>query len=286
MSAPDVGVCNNWITSEDLLGGCCPLLSPEVDPQTVENAITIATNLLFRLSGRQFPGLCELTVRPCSSSGCNGCANGGWWAGAGWSSWWWNSAVGSWSVAYPFTSAELLNGLCGCAGRCELSSVILPNPVASVSEVVINGEVLASSAYRVVNFRRLERIDGGHLPCSQDFTRDSAPDSSDANGTWQVTFQFGRGPGADGEIMCQLLACQFALGLCGSDGCVLPERTSRIVREGVTMELIDMTQLMNDGLTGLPMVDQWLRSVNPAGIQRRAHFRRLGDARNNYQTST
>lgn len=286
MAAPTVGVCSPWC-DDAAVQACCGGLSPEVDPQTITNAILMASNALFRLTGRQFPGLCTIeAIRPCSSSGCNGCADGGWWAGAGWSGLWWNAAVGTWSALYPFTSSELLNGLCGCAGRCQLSSVVLPNPIAGVTQVVINGEILNTNAYRVVNYRRLERIDGGSFPCSNDFTRDSSPGSSDAAGTWQINYVYGRGPGDDGALYAAMLACQFSLAMCGSDGCLLPERTARIVREGVTMELLDPIALMNAGLTGLPLVDAWIREVNPAGIQRRAHFRRLGSNRNNFPTTT
>jgi hypothetical protein len=288
MTAPEAGAAGAWIQPQDLLNGCCPGLRDNVDPITLANATTLATNLLFRLTGRQFPGITSVTVRPCASDN-GGCGGDGWmgwlWGGSPWQYFAWNAVTGSYAgYWYPFTSAELLNGC--CAGKCQLSSVVLPNPVAAITQVVINGEVLDPAAYRVVNYRRLERIDGHRWPCSQDFTKDSAAGSSDASGTWQITFDYGRGPGPDGELYCAQLACEYALAMCGADECVLPPRTSRIVREGVSMELFDPILLMNQGLTGLPMVDAWIRSVNPANIQRRAHFRRLGVDPNNFQTTT
>jgi hypothetical protein len=50
-----------------------------------------------------------------------------------------------------------------------------------------------------------------------------------------------------------------------------------VVRQGIAFELIDPGELLVDGGTGVELVDLWLRSVNPAKLQRRATVRRFDD---------
>ena len=47
-------------------------------------------------------------------------------------------------------------------------------------------------------------------------------------------------------------------------------RTTSAARQNLTMNLADPMALFENGLTGVPMVDQWVKSVNPHGYQRRA----------------
>jgi hypothetical protein len=45
---------------------------------------------------------------------------------------------------------------------------------------------------------------------------------------------------------------------------------SRLVRQGVTIEFPDMVELFKNGLTGLYLVDLFIKSVNPAGLTHRS----------------
>ena len=279
MAAPTSGVCADWIDADDV-ASCCDGLADPVDEAKMAQAVQLAQNLMFRWSGRKFPGECERTLRPCAGDGC-GCGRGG--VSSGWSWFWWDSHA--WS-AWPAVSFDRYP-LCGaCSGRCDLPTVVLPGPVASVTEVVVDGVVLDPSAYRVVNYRELVRVDGGRWPTSNDLRLDSGPGGQ--QGTWQVTYTYGRGPGPDGETVTALFACQIAKYLCNSNDptCLLPDRVQQIVREGVTFSLEDLSTLLDRGRTGLRLCDMWLESVNPSQKERPARVSRLGDPPRNFKSFT
>lgn len=116
-------LCHAW--AEDLEGCGTP---PDADPALVESALLVASEILYKLSGRQFPGLCDVTFRPCGDS-CN--------------------------CSYD---------TCGCN---RLPAVFLARNVDSVSSVNIDGVELDSDAYRVSSGWLL-RLDGAAWPCCQD----------------------------------------------------------------------------------------------------------------------
>lgn len=261
MSAPTVGPCSPWITDDDLdPGTCC------ADEPTLTRAATISSTILFRLSGRQFPGICERVVRPCGT----GCST--WQAWPGYRNHWWNAertAAGGWQQG---DSWPPLRGVCG--GGCHVPSVTLPGPVAAINEVLVDGDVVDPAAYRVRQYRYLERIDGYSWPCWQDLTADT-----DAVGTFQVTYPCGRLPGVDGLAAAGQYACELAKAMCPTavDGeCKLPERTRTLVRQGVTIDIETPLDFLDNGRTGLAFVDAWLASVNPANLPRRATVSRIG----------
>lgn len=259
MAVPVAGVCNPWLTGADIPSTCCADLAKRA------SAATFAVNVLFRLSGRQYPGICERTIRPCGV----GCAA---WAR-------WPAYRDAWFPAYPngggwAGGAPALVG-CGCNNRCRLPSVTLPGPVSAITEVVVDGVALDPSAYQVVGYRRLERLDGGTWPCSQNLAADAGVDGDP--GTFQVTYSYGRNPDGGGLVAAQEYACEIAKYLCGATGsdCRLPQRTRSVVRQGVSFDITSPLDFLDKGRTGLSLVDAWLASVNPARLARRATVRRL-----------
>lgn len=53
-----IGVCNPWVTTEDFLN-CCDAVDDSTPPEMIENAIKIASDTLYILSGSQFKGICQ-----------------------------------------------------------------------------------------------------------------------------------------------------------------------------------------------------------------------------------
>lgn len=168
-----------------------------------------AVNDLWEATGRVF-GTCEVTVMPCNDYGtlCGSCHN-----------------------AYRS---------CGCS---SVSEVKLPGPVASVTEVVIDGVALDEFDYRVDDWQWLVRLDGGTWPANTDYLD---PDA------FSVTYELGVAPPAGAGKVAGLLMC--ARSDCTNTGCRLPKNTTQVSRQGVTM-------IRNgfDGTTfGIPEVDQWV----------------------------
>lgn len=214
-TVPCQGVCTPWATSDDLCVPCTDDLG--LAPALVDECLWLASDTLFQLTGRQWPGACQETVRPCGCSAHRGC-------------------------------------------RCRTSQEWrLPNwPVIGVSEVLVDGAVLASSAYRVDARRWLVRTDGDGWYTAQDLRLDSTE-----VGTWQVTYVWGRTPPRGGVRAAAALACELVIA-CTPDlpcGSRLPTRVTSITRQGVSMAVLDPLTLFEEGRTGLPEVDAWIGSV-------------------------
>ena len=225
----------------------------ETVPLDVQAAATDwAKYVLWALTGRRY-GACPVTLRPCGPT----CEN----------------SVGY--LAYPVveggsTGPWMLPWLdggvwrnCGCSGGCSCAAtceVVIPGPVAELSEVKVDGIVLAASAYRVDyvgNRTVLVRTDGGCWPQCQDMDV-----STDEVGSFAITYKLGTPVPASGQIAAGLLAREFAKACQGQD-CALPQQLASLSRNGVEVQVLDPTTGLDNGLTGIAQVDLWVRSVNP-----------------------
>ena len=232
--------CEPWATVADV---CTPCDDYEMDEALLEDSLQLATDVLFQFTGRQWPGECTETVRPCGY----GTAIARGWCGC------------------------MSSSSCGCK---RLSELWLPNgPVVSVSEVKIDGDVLDPARYRVDDQRTLV-----YLPASPSAVRQGWPccqrlDRADTEAdTWSVTYTWGSLPPIGGVKAAAALGCQLALACqpeaVRAGACRLPQRVTTITRQGVSMALLDPLTLFADGQTGLAEVDLWVGSVL-AGRQRR-----------------
>lgn len=238
MTAPATGVCSVWASRELM-----PCDAADWADTLVDDALAAASSILYVLSGRQFPGVCSATVRPCA-----------WRPGQSqrtryrWGTWEWRRAWGSCGCRS--------DAVCGCGG---LSQVELRQPVAEVTEVLVDGDVLDPSAYRVDDWRWLVRVDGDSWPCCQSLELDSTEP-----GTFEVSFGFGALPSPGGDRSAAALACELAKAwqpeLAGQ--CRLPQRVQQLTRQGVSL-VMNPADVFDGGLTGISDVDLWLRSVNP-----------------------
>lgn len=232
------------------------------DPQLQEDATAWATQILWGLTGRRF-GACTITARPCGST-CN--------FGGGYMTWpvylsGNAGATGSFWIPFIDGGGTWRNcvcvGACSCRARCE---VWLPGPVATVSEVVLNGVTVPPTAYRIDNGNILVRQDGECWPTCQDFNLSAA--APDTENTFVVTYQRGNPVPMSGQIAAGMLACDFVKSC--TTGCKLPGNLASLTRQGVEVTVADTTEDLNAGLTGLPYVDQWIRSVNPHRLASRS----------------
>lgn len=245
--------------------GLPPILADFSDAQ-VEMFEQMAMEYLWRWTKGQF-GLQELTVRPCRQD----CQPSTFYGGI------------SGQTTLPRTGAPwtpaLLNGNwynlgCGtCGDTCSCSivhQISLPGPVSSVTEVVVDGEVLPSGSYRVDNRRFLVRTDGSGWPLCNDLNSPSASGTG-AEGTWQVTYLRGSAVPIGGQLATGVLAVEFAKSACGDSSCALPRRVQTVTRQDVTVGMLDTFDDIEVGHTGIWVVDAWVSSVRKGPKQSRVH---------------
>ena len=233
---------------------CCPDWATY--PSSVQaNATAWATQILDALTGRRF-SQCAMNYRPCGPK-CGGSFGYVTWP-VGTSA---NGAGYPWVV--PFIDAGVWRncicpGACSCRARCE---VPFPGSVASVLEVKVDGLVIDPSAYRIDSYRgvpQLVRIDGECWPDCQDVEA-----GLDDVGSFVITYRPGDPLPLAGQIAAGMLACEFARSCVGAD-CALPAQLQSLTRNGVQVEMVDPSTLLENGLTGIAMVDLWVRSMNPS----------------------
>lgn len=224
-------VCNAWATPDDT--SCSG-----VDADLLSTMLLVASETLYVLSGRQFRGGgCEATVRPSFPCG----------------------------IDYG-----------GCGGPAEIT---LPHyPVNEITEVRVRQtyggdlEVLDPDQYELVNRSTLVRLkddDGHYRAWPQQDTRQPAT----GNGRFfEVSYTYGSPPPTLGVQAAADLACELALAVDpdAAAACRLPKNVQSIVRQGVAMEFLDATQLLESDLTGVYSVDLFLRTFNPQKLRRRA----------------
>lgn len=230
--------CGTWVDPD----GGLPLCDSDLDPDHVDLAIQVATELMWEASGRRFRGVCSDTIHPFEDGVC-----------------WWFSRV-PWRVR-PMGDCCGTGLGCWCSGSIH-GAVALPNlPVVSVDEVVVGGEPLDPDDWQVVDGRWLVRV-GGHWPPGP-----GGCDSSIDPDRFRVTYRWGSPPPATGRLAVQLLACEFARGWTPGKSCRLPKRVTQISREGVSMTIMDQFSDLLDSGFGIPEVAAFVQTyrARPAG---------------------
>lgn len=252
MAMLDSGPCQNWPPICDDFPD-----DPTPEQQTlIDNAVQAATEALWERTHRRF-GLCTIKLRPCREDCWPSFPTG------------WHNLSG---LSWPFpvlVGGNWINIACGyCSGSCscsQLSQVVLPSPVAEVTEVKVDGVILDPSAYRVDDWRFLVRLDGDEWPRCNDLRL-----ADTEAGTWSVTASYGEmvptlGSFAVGQLANEIYkACPG-----GAGGSCLPTATVRqVTRQGVTTVHFDAETAFAKGKIGLYFPDLFIATYNPSGRRR------------------
>lgn len=256
MGAPCQSACTPWATDADVCSPCDDYTFPI---GLLDDMLAVATDVLYELSGRRFPGSCQDVVRPCATS----------------------ARTDDWRDRYAFADGlgRIRNGggcscaadvYCGCARPPAIQLGVYP--VTSIVTVKVDGVTLDASRYRIDDYRWLVRLsdaDGTNpgWPCCQDLTKATTEDD-----TFEVTFTYGVPPPPAGVTAAARLACELAL-MCSPetiDRCRLPKRVTQITRQGITALVLNPNDFLSDGRTGIYEVDLFVRTYNPNGMRRPA----------------
>jgi hypothetical protein len=226
---------------------CCTSWA-QVDPALQVSIARVAVDMVWMLTGRRFQ-VCPVTVFPCPQP-CSATPRR------------WAPGIGG--LWYPVLRAgKMVNiAACGCGGqrctcRTECRVRLDPGPVHPEFPVIvtIDGVALDPHAYQVVDGRWLVRIDGGCWPTCQAF--DGQP------GSWSAAYYHGIDPPDGALSAAAMLCCEMGKACVPNAGCRLPQRIQTIVRDGVTMVLLDKQDWIKEMLTALPEVDLQIRALNP-----------------------
>lgn len=236
-----------WVTGEDV-AACC---SVETSDGSVFDTVAIsASQLLFELSGRLFPGpLGPKKVRP----DCTGCTCG------------YQVTSGGYVIEGMWSSL-----CCFCGVQCEPSIIKLAGyPVRNITEVKIDGVAINPSGnYRLHKHRYAMRTDGLRWPVRQDLTLQDSEEH-----TFSISYTYGQSPPQLGVDAAAQLACEMYKA-CSGVACALPTGTIREVRQNLTIEKSAFISWgYNRGWkTGLSLVDAFLAAYNPTGMRRQPTF--------------
>lgn len=232
-----MGPCTSWPFVDD-----CECLPDGVDEYLLDAKLEQATIILWGASGRRI-GTCPVTIRPCLRR-CGG-------------------GFGLW-VPYKDGGGEWRNfAACGCRTECsctELSEIVLPGPVASITEVLVDGVVVPPEDYRLDNVGgqwRLVRLLGSWPECS-----DMTADCGDV-GAFCVTYEQGIEPDALAIAAVSEAACELVKAcIPGCKTCKLPANVRSVVRRGVAIDL----EVVKAAVLALPTVASFIATVNPNGL--------------------
>lgn len=245
--APNTALCSRWGTYS-------------ADVQTY--ALRVATRVIWTATGRLF-GLDAVTVRPSRPVSYPmyrtypvGFAGYGYWTLYGVNG----------GAAYQIVNT------CGCGSwagstscACGAADIAVPEDVASVTSVVIDGVLLDPANYTLAG-GYLTRTDGSAWPYVQNF---SLPAGS--TGTWSITYNRGIAVPSDLNDAAGLYACQVGAAATGGS-CQLPNRVQQVTRQGLEIQYVDPGSYLEGNRTGYDAVDSIIVTYNPHGLRQRVRL--------------
>lgn len=264
MSTPvTTGVCAIWTNSAAVSAAWSSVANASqgngLSLEQLGLACQQASDILYMLSGRQYPGLCERTLRPTARPIS--------WTAAEWgqyvASLTGNGFNSSWGTCWGETHRM-------CRNPPQIDMGVFP--VREIVEVKIDGTVIPANEYRVDDNRLLVRVRPtaaatptvrSGWPTCQAF---DLPDTEVA--TFSVDVKYGMEPPASGVAAANALASQLALAHADQPN-RLPMRLTSITRQGISMAVMDPMQFLDKGLTGVYEADLFIRASNPQRQRRK-----------------
>ena len=182
--------------------------------------------------------------------------------------------LGTCTYTQRFQVRQTSNGLCVPVSRTHCCAIKLPNtPIQGVIQVKVDGAVQDPSTYILLGGTHLARV-AGHWPQSADC------DPGRITVTYTAGVPLRRGSyyyamagGAMGEMTREYVEA-FA-----GRNCKLPSRFVSVARQGVSTQALNPELFLNLGMTGLPLTDNLIRTVNPQGFRRKPRVVSVDGAR-------
>lgn len=223
---------NLWVSVEEL--------DTYADHEYAYEAVKVASQLLWSMSGRKYGGINTVTEKYV-------CASRAYRLGASARNYT-PELVGGDMYNIPFDEfddyAELTTDGMSPSTRLRLRG----RPVVKIDAVRDRaGSIVDPSNYYLVDHSTLQARSGtAWAPCNI-----------------EVTYTYGSPPPASGKAAARTLATEFIKLWSGNDDCALPQRITAISRQGVSYTVLDNQDFIDELRTGLYVVDLFLKSSNP-----------------------
>jgi len=224
-------VSNLWVNVEEL--------DSYADHEYAYDAVKVASQLLWSMSGRKYGGITTVSEKYV-------CASRAYRLGASARNYT-PELVGGDMYNIPFDEfddyAELTTDGMSPSTRLRLRG----RPVIKIDSVRDRtGKIVDPSNYYLVDHSTLQaRAGTAWAPCNI-----------------EVTYTYGSPPPASGKAAARVLATEF-IKLWNGDDCDLPQRITSVTRQGVSYTILDNQDFIADMRTGLYVVDLFLKSANP-----------------------
>ena len=230
---------NSWITADEL--------GDYSYTEYTEEAIQVASNLLWAMSGRKYTGETIVTERYTCTLRNNrmGPSDRT------------NSPVLFGGDVYNIPSGDYdeyseltADGLSPDA-RIRLRG----RPVTQIISMRNkNGDILDPSSYYLVDHSTIHiRAGTPWTPCNV-----------------EITYKYGIPVPVAGKMAARKLAIEFARLWAGDEMCELPQRVTSVSRQGVSYTILDNQEFIDELRTGLYEIDLFLKTVNPDNARRRS----------------
>jgi len=212
-----------------------------------EEAVQVASNLLWAMSGRKYVGVTTVTERytctlrnnrmgPSSKT---------------------NSPILFGGDVYNIPSgdfneySELMADGMSPESRIKLRG----RPVTKIHSIRSNtGKILDPSGYYLVDHSTL------HIKAGTPWTPCNI----------EITYSYGAPVPVAGRMAARKLAIEFARLWSGDEDCELPQRVTSVSRQGVSYTILDNQEFIEELRTGLYEIDLFLKVVNPDNARRKS----------------
>lgn len=228
-----------WIRAEDTA-------FPE--SQYAQMAVEYATYVLYRLTAEKFAGIATATETYVSDS---------------------RTAT----LADPVSTSALQNiPAIGIPDRIQYPQrlYLRGTPVHEVTSVKYGDKLLDDEDYALYNRRFLKLRNG----VQWDYFCDQKGIT--------VTYSYGMMPPKAGVLAAQTLANELLIlmgeGRSGAE-CRIPERVRSVSREGLSFDMVDPQEFMDDGRTGIWEIDLFIRTANPSRAKKPPRILSANDPR-------
>lgn len=230
--------CVVWATEADMPENCD---TTAIAPATITDALEFASDVLYNLTNRRWPGLCTDTFRPFDNNCC------------------------------------YLVGCCDVDAFFHASVRLPAIDVRSITSVKIDGATISPAEYQLRGRYLMSKTQANGTvrdwPCWNNLYSPST-----AVDTFEISYTHGADPPDSMVKACALLAYEFALSwtpAC-SGSCRLPQRVTTITRAGTTFAILDPLTVFEKGMVGIPDIDVLIQAVNRGEVRQRAFVGRAG----------